>query len=142
MSTNSTLNSTTQIVKIARNPKFRSITDGLLSDPERGFPESITDSSQYESVQSIEARCMRGELMLQKNPTYEFDGDVTEADLDVEEPEYDELTHFDDLAEQLYQELNSNEQSELPTGNEPESDKKVEKSEQATLPVDNFRSVD
>ncbi|MBO4643305.1 MAG: hypothetical protein J5716_01710 [Alphaproteobacteria bacterium] len=140
MSTNSTLNSTTQVVKLARNPKFRSITDGFLSEPERGFPESITDSSQYESVQSIEARCMRGELMLQKNPIYEFDGDVTEADLDVEEPEYDELTHFDDQAEQLYEELKSNEQSELPTGNKEPSENS-EKSEATTLPVDNSGSV-
>lgn len=127
-----------QVVRTSRNPRFRSVSEcfaGLVTgEPEKGFPESITDSSRYESVQSIEARCMRGEIMLQKNPFWEFDGDVTETDLDgqpEDELDWSDPTAIDDLAEIALGRL-----SDLSTGNKPVSGQTQKASDPASLPVD------
>lgn len=128
---------TLTMVKIQRNPKFVSITDGVVDDPETGFPPSITDSSRYESIQSIEARCMRGEVVLNNPYTYEFDGEVSEDDLDgsdmdnLDEGELDE--NIDQRAEILYNNLKAKE-AELPTTTTTSD--KFEKSEEASA-VDN-----
>lgn len=129
-----------RIVGMTRNAAYRSVSDAaageVLDEPETGFPESITDSSRYESVQSIEARCMRGEIMLNNAPYYEFgNGDeITEEVLDgTPEQNLDEtdlIENIDQRAEIMFDAL-----SDLPTGNEPES-VKIETSEPATLPVD------
>lgn len=138
------MNTTENITKVAvvrqsRNPAFRSVSDVVsgvvLDEPETGFPESITDSSRYESVQSIEARCMRGEIMLNREPFYEYtDGEITEEMLDgTPEQNLDEgdLTeNIDQRAELLHDQL-----SDLSTGSQPASDQ-TEKSEPAPVPVD------
>lgn len=126
------------IVRTARNNAYRSVSDVVagvvLDEPETGFPESITDSSRYESVQSIEARCMRGELLLDHHPYYEFDGidDITEEMLDGTPEQNLDVGELDENIDQRAEIV----LSELSTGNEPVSDES-EKSDPATLPVDN-----
>lgn len=129
-----------RVVGTNRNSAYRSVSDAaageVWDEPETDFPASITDSSRYESVQSIEARCMRGEIMLRNEPYYEFDADdeINEDVLDgTPEQNLDEtdlIENIDQRAEILFDNL-----SDLPTGNEPESAKN-EISEPATLPVD------
>lgn len=128
------------VVRQSRNPAFRSVSDVVagvvLDEPETGFPESITDSSRYESVQSIEARCMRGEIMLNNVPYYEYDDvdDITEEMLDgtpdqnLDEGELDE--NIDQRAELLI-----DQSSDLPTGAKPASVQN-DKSEPASDTVD------
>lgn len=115
-----------QIVVVnKRNLKFKSVADDFegSKDAETAFSPSMTDSSLYESIQSIEARCRRGEVVLQNQPYYDDDGTDADPVERIESPE--QITEH---AEELF--------SALSTGNKPESDE-IKSSEPATLPVDN-----
>lgn len=126
------------VASIKRNMAFKSVADEpetlISGDAEGDFGPSMTDSSLYESIQSIEARCRRGEVQLVNDHYYDDDG--TDAD-PIERIE--SLEMIDELAERQFDEIKSK-LSELPTGNEEQSSD-LKQSDATTLPVDNSGQV-
>lgn len=103
---------TGEIVEFRPSCPFRSVTDlKAFSDDERFTKPSLTDESQYEPLQNIVARCMRGEMMafdVKKGGWYEKanGADFTDDELDTPEPVQD-LTVMDDEADRLVSLLNT-----------------------------------
>lgn len=127
------------VATIKRNLAFKSVADEPETlnsgDAEGNFGPSMTDSSLYESIQSIEARCRRGEVQLVNDFYYDDDG----SDADPVE-RIESLEQIDEQAEREFEALQSK-LSELPTGNEEQSGDSKQ-SDATTLPVDNSGQVE
>ena len=97
-----------EILEFRPSCPFRSITDlKAFDDAEKPKGVSLTDPSQYEPLESILARCMRGEMAFSaEKGWFSIKGDADlDAVFDADEP-VDDLTAIDDLAENIVSEIN------------------------------------
>lgn len=98
-----------EVIEARPDVPFRSITDlkGYNDDEVNTLP-SLVDDSEYEPLESIIARCQRGELIGVRDTGYfEYSGDFNDdAVLDQEFYEQD-LTAVDDAAELMAQRVSS-----------------------------------
>lgn len=89
-----------EIIEFRPECPFRSITDlKAFSDAEKKKGVSMTDPSQYEPLESIVARCRRGEMIFDtEKGWYAVDGEHVDDALDNFEELVDDLTSIDDAA--------------------------------------------
>lgn len=89
-----------EIIEFRPECPFRSITDlKAFSDAEKKKGVSMTDPSQYEPLESIIARCRRGEMIFDADKGwYAVDGKHVDDALDNYEELVDDLTAIDDAA--------------------------------------------
>lgn len=89
-----------EILEFRPDCPFRSITDlKAFDDAEKKKGVSMTDPSQYEPIESIIKRCMRGEIAYDPNKGwYGVDSEHVEDALDNYEEPVDDLTAIDDAA--------------------------------------------
>lgn len=122
-----------EILEFRPDCPFRSVTDlKAFDDAEKKKGVSMTDPSQYEPLESIIARCRRGELYFDPNKGWYGVDSKTDIDkvLDEFEDPIDDLTNIDDMAEKLAEELNETPDAVAPAEQQGAASPAPEKVEQ------------
>ncbi len=101
---------TGEVVEFRPQVPFRSITDlKAFNDAEHNDQPTECDQTQYEPLETIIARCQRGEMVFSADKGwFQYSGKIDEDEvLDQYMPEGD-LTDIDVQAEKMFEELTSN----------------------------------